>query len=153
MATCLGNRLQNRIAQAFRSGMKTRGILAQFGKAFNKAKKAFRTFHKLRSEPEQYQAILGVLPVWIMELEAASRLLPLKAGMFDYVIFDEASQCNVAYALPAMFRGKKALFFGDSLQMRDPTAQTKRNQSFADLATTYSVPVFLKIKATEGEIQ
>lgn len=153
MAMCLGNRLQNRIAQAFRSGMKTRGILAQFGKAFNKAKKAFRTFHKLRNEPEQYQAILGVLPVWIMELEAASRLLPLKAGMFDYVIFDEASQCNVAYALPAMFRGKKALFFGDSLQMRDPTAQTKRNQSFADLATTYSVPDYLRIKATEGEIQ
>ena len=153
LATCLGNRLQNRVAQAFRSGMKTRGILAQFGKAFNKAKKAFRTFHKLRSEPEQYQAILDVLPVWMMELEAASRLLPLKAGLYDYVIFDEASQCNVAYALPAMFRAKKALFFGDSLQMRDPTAQTKRNQAFADLATTYNVSDPLRIKATEGEIQ
>jgi very-short-patch-repair endonuclease len=153
LASCLNNRMQKRVAEAITNSRQARSVLAQFAKAFNKAKKAFRTFDRLRRDADQYQVVLNALPVWMMELEAASRLLPLQAGLFDYVIFDEASQCNVAYAMPAMFRAKKALFFGDSLQMRDPTAQVARNQSFEDLAATYRVPDPLRIKASEGEIQ
>jgi len=153
LASCLNNRMQKRVAEAISNSRQARSVLAQFAKAFNKAKKAFRTFDRLRRDADQYQVVLNALPVWMMELEAASRLLPLQAGLFDYVIFDEASQCNVAYAMPAMFRAKKALFFGDSLQMRDPTAQVARNQAFEDLAATYRVPDPLRIKASEGEIQ
>jgi very-short-patch-repair endonuclease len=153
LASCLNNRMQKRVAEAITNSRQARSVLAQFAKAFNKAKKAFRTFDRLRRDADQYQVVLNALPVWMMELEAASRLLPLQAGLFDYVIFDEASQCNVAYAMPAMFRAKRALFFGDSLQMRDPTAQVARNQSFEDLAATYRVPDPLRIKASEGEIQ
>jgi len=153
LASCLNNRMQKRVAEAITNSRQARSVLAQFARAFNKAKKAFKTFDRLRRDADQYQVVLNALPVWMMELEAASRLLPLQAGLFDYVIFDEASQCNVAYAMPAMFRAKRALFFGDSLQMRDPTAQVARNQSFEDLAATYRVPDPLRIKASEGEIQ
>ena len=153
ISTCLGNRLNERIVQALRGGRQVRAIIAQFGKAFGKSKRAFRTFDRLRREVEQYKVMLNLLPVWIMELEDASRLLPLEPHLFDYVILDEASQCNVAYAMPSMFRAEKALFFGDSLQMRDSTTLFRRNRSFEDLANLFQVPDPLRIKASEGEIQ
>ena len=33
--------------------------------------------------------------------------------MFDLVVIDEASQCNIASALPLLVRGKRALTIGD----------------------------------------
>jgi very-short-patch-repair endonuclease len=88
-----------------------------------------------------------------MELDDASRIIPLELGLFDYVILDEASQCNIAYTLPVMFRAKKALFVGDSEQMRDNTIMFKSNKSFDELARRYQIPEELQIKATGSAVQ
>src|SRR5205823_256671 len=53
--------------------------------------------------------------------DVASRLLPLHARLFDAVVFDEASQIPVEYALPSLFRSRTAVVSGDEKQM-PPTA-------------------------------
>lgn len=61
--------------------------------------------------------LMKIRPIWLMNPEVASRLLPLKQGLFDKVIFDEASQLRVEYALPALYRAKQAIVSGDDKQM------------------------------------
>jgi primosomal replication protein N'' len=61
--------------------------------------------------------LLGLRPVWLMNPDVASRLLPLRAGLFDVVVFDEASQIPVEHALPALYRAKRAVVSGDEKQM------------------------------------
>ena len=38
-------------------------------------------------------------------------------GLFDLVIFDEASQCDIASALPLLARAKRAVIVGDDRQL------------------------------------
>ncbi|MGH2516310.1 MAG: AAA domain-containing protein, partial [Ktedonobacterales bacterium] len=47
-----------------------------------------------------------------------AELLPLEREMFDLVIIDEASQCDVASALPLLYRAKRAIVCGDPKQLR-----------------------------------
>lgn len=61
--------------------------------------------------------LMKLRPVWLMNPDVASRLLPLKAGLFDTVIYDEASQMPVEFALPTLFRGKVTVVSGDEKQM------------------------------------
>ncbi|WP_416057627.1 AAA domain-containing protein [Stenotrophomonas maltophilia] len=65
--------------------------------------------------------LMHLRPVWLMNPDVASRVLPLQAGLFDTVIYDEASQMPVEYALPTLFRGKVTIVSGDEKQM-PPTA-------------------------------
>ncbi len=43
--------------------------------------------------------------------------LPLQPGLFDLVVIDEASQCDVASALPLLVRAERALIIGDQRQL------------------------------------
>jgi hypothetical protein len=56
-------------------------------------------------------------PVWLVNPDVASRILPLTPGLFDVVIYDEASQMPVEYALPTLFRAAVAVVSGDEKQM------------------------------------
>jgi primosomal replication protein N'' len=56
-------------------------------------------------------------PVWLMNPDTASRVLPLRAGMFDVVIFDEASQLLVEHSVAPLYRAKRAVVCGDEKQM------------------------------------
>lgn len=61
--------------------------------------------------------LMSVRPVWLMTPDVASQVLPLKAGLFDVVIYDEASQMPVEYALPTLYRAKTIIVSGDEKQM------------------------------------
>lgn len=61
--------------------------------------------------------LLKLRPVWLMVPEVASQLLPLKPGLFDAVVFDEASQMPIEHALPTLYRGKRVIVSGDEKQM------------------------------------
>jgi hypothetical protein len=61
--------------------------------------------------------MLGIKPVWLMSPLSISQVLPFSAGMFDVVIFDEASQVPVEDALPSLYRAKRAILVGDRQQM------------------------------------
>ncbi len=154
---CVAGYIQNvidkNILEKWKQGVTVRQIIKKLARALGKSKKAFKTFDNLRKDPANFNAILDLIPVWIMELDDASRIIPLEAGIFDYVILDEASQCNVAYTLPVTFRSKHVLFVGDSEQMRDNTIMFKSNKSFDELAHRYQIPEELQIKATASAVQ
>lgn len=65
-------------------------------------------------------------PVWLMNPDTASQLLPLRAGMFDVVIFDEASQIPIENALPTLYRAQRAVISGDEKQMPPTSVFMKR---------------------------
>lgn len=153
VALYLQNIVNRNIISKMAQGPTIRQIVARLAKAFGKSKRAFKTFDKLRKDPDNFNAIMELIPIWIMELDDASRIIPLEPGSFDYVILDEASQCNVAYTLPVMYRAKKALFVGDSEQMRDSTVMFKSNRSFDELARKYGVPEEMQIKASQATVQ
>lgn len=44
-------------------------------------------------------------------------IIPLEEGIFDVVIFDEASQLRIEDTYPALLRGKVKIVSGDSQQM------------------------------------
>lgn len=86
-----------------------------------------------------------VLPVWIVTSLSARRSLPLQPGLFDLVIVDEASQCDIASALPLLFRARRALIIGDPQQLRhistlpeDREAQLAAEHKAEDLLTDWS---------------
>jgi len=59
----------------------------------------------------------NAVPVWIMPLHRAAQMFSdPKAGMFDVVIFDEASQCDIR-GLTVGYLGKKLLVVGDPDQI------------------------------------
>jgi len=153
VALYIQNIVNKNIIEKWKLGVTVRQIIQKLARAFGKSKKAFKTFDALRKDSGNFNAILDLIPIWIMELDDASRIIPLEAGIFDYVILDEASQCNVAYTLPVMYRSSRALFVGDSEQMRDSTIMFKSNRIFDELAHRYQVPDERQIKATGSAVQ
>ena len=68
---------------------------------------------------EEYFDVLQILfPIWIMTPDVVSGVIPLKEGIFDKVIFDEASQLFIEKAVPSIARCKSAVICGDSKQLR-----------------------------------
>ncbi len=56
--------------------------------------------------------------IWLMTPEAVSELLPLEMGLFDLLVFDEASQMYVEKGIPSIYRAKKVAVAGDHRQLR-----------------------------------
>ena len=74
--------------------------------------------HKhLSAAQESLKEAKNAVPVWIMPLHRAAQMFSdPKAGMFDVVIFDEASQCDIR-GLTIGYLGKKLLVVGDPDQI------------------------------------
>lgn len=70
-------------------------------------------------EQIKYEKLLTVFPCWIMSIEDVARVFPLKEGLFDYLIVDEASQCNQAMAFHLAYRAKKMIVVGDEKQLKN----------------------------------
>jgi len=68
-------------------------------------------------EEEDFQPLLDAFPCWAVTTFAISESLPLKPGMFDVAIIDEASQCDIASCFPIMYRAKKTIVVGDDKQL------------------------------------
>lgn len=148
----LKNRLSHRVEE-FKQVKQYRAALESIGRKLSKSKKAYKTFDSLKSNPENFEAMSGIIPIWMMSLDDASRILPLQQNIFDYVIIDEASQCNISYALPAMYRAKHTILFGDTLQMRDTTTAFKSNERLVAIANKHKIPEDLQIKASEDTVK
>ena len=61
--------------------------------------------------------LMDLRPVWLMSPEVVSQAIPLQSGLFDVVIFDEASQMLIDHAIPSLFRAKRVIISGDEKQM------------------------------------
>jgi very-short-patch-repair endonuclease len=76
-------------------------------------------FAKLKREQEQlFKHITSVLPLWCVTNLSARGSLPLDAELFDLVVIDEASQCDIPSAIPILYRAKRAMIIGDPNQLR-----------------------------------
>ncbi|MFV0260007.1 MAG: AAA domain-containing protein, partial [Acidimicrobiales bacterium] len=66
---------------------------------------------------ESAAVVRDLRPVWLMSPLSVSDTLPLEAGLFDVVIFDEASQIPVEDAIPSVLRSSQVIVVGDRMQM------------------------------------
>jgi hypothetical protein len=116
---------REKLAASYLSALKNRNLKTLVEKeraslqAFNKAirsrtsKRQFELFDDI-----EYSSLLSAFPVWLVSLNTLYRVLPLNAEMFDLVIIDEATQCNISSCLPALYRAKRAMVVGDTKQLR-----------------------------------
>jgi very-short-patch-repair endonuclease len=74
-----------------------------------------------RQAQSQYAAMLRqvshLLPCWAVTSLSARGRIPFEPGVFDIVVFDEASQCDIASALPLLYRAKSVVVIGDPRQL------------------------------------
>ncbi len=91
---------------------------------------------------------IDAVPAWIMPLHKVVQSFPARAGIFDVVIIDEASQCDLR-ALPVLYRARKVLIVGDPEQISPSNIGIDRDkvnnliqQYLSDVAysnTTFSI--------------
>jgi hypothetical protein len=78
-------------------------------------------------------ALLGAFPLWLVTFADANRSVPHAPGIFDLVIIDEATQCDLATCLPLIDRGKRLVITGDPKQLRHVSFLSRsRQRSFAE---------------------
>ena len=65
---------------------------------------------------------LKACPLIAITSLSAKGALPLTSGLVDMLVIDEASQCDVASALPLMFRARQVVVIGDPKQLRHISA-------------------------------
>ena len=64
--------------------------------------------------------------IWLLTPEVVSEILPLEMGLFDLVVFDEASQMFMEKGIPSILRGKQVVIAGDQKQLRPSSLGTGR---------------------------
>jgi superfamily I DNA and/or RNA helicase len=79
---------------------------------------------KQRFPVDKFPDIQQAFPCVIAGLRDYAEFIPLKRGLFDLVIIDEASQVSIAQALPAIIRAKRVLVLGDRNQFGNVKTST-----------------------------
>jgi hypothetical protein len=95
----------------------------------------------VRSLLEQYGDLITQLtPCVLVSPDSLARFFPARHGLFDVVVFDEASQIRVADAIGAMGRASSVVVVGDSQQM-PPTNFAEPSLDFDDDQTEVEMVV------------
>lgn len=89
---------------------------------------------KARSLQAQVSAMFSC---WAVTSLSARGRVPFEPGHFDLVVIDEASQCDIASALPLLFRAKRSVIIGDPMQLRHISALSRGKDS--DLQAKYDL--------------
>lgn len=89
-------------------------------------------------EGEDFKPLMEAFPCWCVTTYAISGSLPMKPGLFDVAIIDEASQCDIASCFPILYRAKRAVVVGDDKQLPHLSFLEKaKEQSFL---SQYGIP-------------
>jgi len=64
-----------------------------------------------------FRDVSPLLSCWAVTSLSARGRIQFEPGIFDIVIFDEASQCDIASALPLLYRAKSIVVIGDPKQL------------------------------------
>lgn len=89
-------------------------------------------------EGEDFKPLMEAFPCWCVTTYAISGSLPMKPGLFDVAIIDEASQCDIASCFPILYRAKRAVVVGDDKQLPHLSFLEKaKEQSFL---SQYDIP-------------
>lgn len=71
---------------------------------------------------ELFPRVTRTLSCWAVTSLSARGRLPLQPGFFDLLVIDEASQCDIASAIPLLYRAKRAVIIGDPNQLKHISA-------------------------------
>ncbi len=94
--------------------------------------------YKQRIGNINHENLLQTFPIWLAHLPELNSVLPLNKELFDVVIIDEATQCDIASALPAIYRAKKVIVAGDPNQLKHYSFVSKKQQD--EFLNTYNLP-------------
>lgn len=94
-----------------------------------------KQFSKLSKQMTKY------LQCWAVTSLSAKSRVPFEPGLFDYVIIDEASQCDIASILPLLYRAKRAVIIGDPKQLSH-ISQLSKKQDLALLQKYHIQPAW-----------
>jgi len=64
-----------------------------------------------------FKKVMKILPVWSVTNLSAGNQFPIEANLFDLLVIDEASQSDIASALPMLYRSKNTVIIGDPQQL------------------------------------
>jgi len=85
------------------------------------------TWQKEKLVRQEMRKAKDAVPIWIMPLYKVSETIPSEFGLFDIIIVDEASQCDIR-ALLSLARGKKAIIVGDPEQISPDAVGINREE-------------------------
>ncbi len=94
--------------------------------------------YKKQLEKVDIKNILKVFPVWLAHLPELNAVVAQEKDLFDIVIIDEATQCDIASALPAIYRAKQVVIAGDPNQLKHYSFVSKKKQ--LELQDDYQLP-------------
>ena len=131
---CNADELRSRVQQRFMDNVRVAGL--PVGQLREEERELKKRYSRGRRELEhefgksmRYKSIRDLVsgdsgevikdlkPVWLMSPLSVSDTLPMDAGYFDVVIFDEASQITLEEAVPSVFRAPQAIVVGDEMQL------------------------------------
>ena len=129
----LKNKRRNSLKDLLNDPVKRRRLITH-----SKALTAHRKSAQDTLEEEDFKPLLDAFPCWCVTTYAISGSIPMKPGLFDVVIIDEASQCDIASCFPLLYRAKRAVIVGDDKQLPHLSFLEKaKEQSFL---TQYEIP-------------
>lgn len=112
----------------------------------------------------QYRELLPkvshLIPCWAVTSLSVNGKVPFEPGMFDLLIIDEASQCDIASALPLLHRAKRVAVIGDPKQLshisklsprQDIQLQQKHALPKKLMHWAYSVNSLFALASTQAE--
>ena len=100
-----------------------------------------RTNEVITAEAEDdFVMSLKALPLWITTGQSP-QAIPMKPGMFDLLIIDEATQCTITSVLPLIYRCKRIVVIGDMYQL--PAIDNISNSAEKYIADRFSVDNYL----------
>jgi very-short-patch-repair endonuclease len=80
----------------------------------------FRRYYQL------FPQITSILSCWAVTSLSARWRVPFEPNFFDLLVVDEASQCDIASALPLLFRARRVVVIGDPMQLRHISTLSKQ---------------------------
>ncbi len=80
----------------------------------------FRRYYQL------FPQITSILSCWAVTSLSARGRIPFEPNFFDLLVVDEASQCDIASALPLLFRARRVVVIGDPMQLRHISTLSKQ---------------------------
>lgn len=76
------------------------------------------TAKKLREEKKTlFESVVQAFPSIAVTNLSVRHAVPLKEQSVDLIVLDEASQCDIASAIPMLVRAKRAVIIGDKMQL------------------------------------
>lgn len=109
--------------------------------------KKFNDSLKIASDTERMQAfeeinfkvVQKAFPIWLTSLSDLKESIPFTRELFDVVIIDEATQCDIASCLPAIQRARRVVVAGDPNQLRHVSFLSRNMQNM--FREKHSIPL------------